>query len=92
MQVCFVNTEQLPKKIRRLGFFKVSGRYIAEMCEVFYPHPDAPEDAIVSVFRFLPIGKMPDAFTSTVEFTAASMVGLQSVTELAEPYEELVTY
>lgn len=59
MQCVFVNTEQEPTKIKRLGFFRYEVRgsetFVVEMCEVFYPHPDAPEHAIISVYRWLSV-------------------------------------
>lgn len=58
-QTVFVNTEDKPVKINRLSSFQYSisdnKMYVYELCEVFYKHPDAPNDAIVSIYRFLPV-------------------------------------
>ena len=56
MQCVFVNTEQMPLRVERKGVFQYSIKDnrvgVEELCEYFYPHPDAPEHAIVSVFRW----------------------------------------
>ena len=54
---CFINTEQPPTKVENLRVFKYSYDLdrklrVFEMCELFYPHPEAPENAIVSIYRW----------------------------------------
>lgn len=92
MQVCFVNTEQKPLKIKRLGLFKCDKRenklFVYELCEIFYPHPDAPEDATISLLNFMEC-VVPIGFGDTIEFTCKGMQGLKSVLKL-EYYNELV--
>ena len=58
MQVCYVNTEQQPIKTEHIcyftsAFFQDGREKIALKAIVkdYYPHPDAPQDAVVSVIR-----------------------------------------
>ena len=53
-QVCFVNTDQIPIKTQHVCFYTRVGSDSNKisLLEVYietYPHPDAPEDAVVSV-------------------------------------------
>ncbi|GEM_PF-5703947 len=64
-QCVFVNTEQPPLHVKRLGCFKyISGRKpnefeFQELCEFTYSHPDAPDDAVVSVYRWVELEITP---------------------------------
>jgi len=85
--VCFINTEQKPVKIIRMGFFRYTQiqisdkKHISELCEVFYPHPDAPDWAFVSILSFLEC-EFPNGIADTVNLTMRGMRGFQSVTTL----------
>lgn len=85
MQCVFVNTEQPPKRIRRLGLLVASKRdnkiQVSEMCEVFYPHPDAPNDAVVSVYQFISC-KVPMGLDTSVLFVCDAMKGFQDHVKL----------
>lgn len=54
---------------------------IEEMCQLFYPHPDAPDVATISVFRFLPI-KCQKEVIPTILQCIDTMQGLDSITTL----------
>jgi hypothetical protein len=58
-QYVFINTEEEPLAIRRAGAFEYQIRgdklLFSELCELDYKHPDAPEDAIITVYRWLDI-------------------------------------
>lgn len=59
MLVCFVNTAQPAKKIKRLGVFKYridnNKFHLYELCEVWYPHPEAPEDANIQLLDWIQV-------------------------------------
>jgi len=61
--VCFVNTNQPPRKIKRLGVFKyqVDDKkfYLYELCEVWYPHPEAPTEANVQLLDWFQVEYEP---------------------------------
>lgn len=83
MQVVFVNTTQRPKSIEKLKLFTYSkdhdGKPIfKELCKVFYPHPEAPEDAIIFVFEFLQVS-FPHGFDTTAIQCIDAMKGLSEV-------------
>lgn len=87
-QVCFVNTDQPPTKIVRLGIFdkqqfSMNSNDIVfyELCEIFYPHPDAPNDAVVSLYQWLRVSHTPGT-KQTIAFTIEAMKGLQEITEI----------
>lgn len=88
LQCVFVNTEQSPTKIKRYGYFKVvklpfSNEYgVTELCEVFYPHPDAPEHTLVSVFRFLDV-EAPKDLTPAIEQANKAILSFRCVTKLS---------
>ena len=61
MQVCFVNTDQLPKSVRHLSYFTSrEGEYIilSEVIESTYPHPDAPDMANVVCISYRAVEKV----------------------------------
>lgn len=82
--VCFVNTEQKPVKIVRKGIFTYGRNlsdnklYFSELCEVFYPHPDASEDAVISLLEFLPVS-CPLGFETTVTYLIDAVKGLDAI-------------
>jgi hypothetical protein len=63
MLVCFVNTNQRPRKIERLGVFKyhiVNDKfYLSELCEVWYPHPEAPDEANIQLLDWINVEYTP---------------------------------
>lgn len=87
-QCVFVNTNQPASKINRMGFFKVERFGIEqkpvlfELCEIFYPHPNAPNHALVSVYRFLPVTVQSPALILSIEQAEKALKGFSSVTEL----------
>lgn len=86
--VCFVNTEQEPIKIKRLGLFryiiKDSKLILGEFCELFYPHPDAPEDATVSIYRDIEVS-YPHGTDSLITHAIDAGSALQRITALKWP-------
>lgn len=65
MQVCFVNTDQLPKSVRHLSYFTSregvgAAEYIvlSEVIECTYPHPDAPDMANVVCISYRAVEKV----------------------------------
>lgn len=61
--------------------------HFCELCKVFYPHPDAPEYAKVSVLEFLPV-KFPQGFDTTAKFTIDASFGLQKISVLVDGYDK----
>ena len=63
MLVCFVNTNQPPRKIKRLGVFKYYVRdnkfYLQELCEVYYPHPEAPDEGNIRLLDWFQVEYEP---------------------------------
>ncbi len=59
MLVCFVNTKENPKKISRLGVFKYlyvgNHFYLFELCELTYPHPEAPDEGNVKLLDWIKV-------------------------------------
>jgi hypothetical protein len=52
MQVCFVNTDQLPLETKHVCFYTKSSDDEIQLMEVYeetYPHPDAPNEGIVKL-------------------------------------------
>ena len=90
MQCCFVNTEQKPVKIRRMGMYAYSKHendiLVSEWCEVFYPHPDAPEDALVSIYRPLPVTH-PVGSDKLIVFAINAVMALDSICNLQHDSE-----
>lgn len=87
-QFAFINTEDEPLKIERLGVFSYRRDhsnhqkvYFSEMCEIWYPHPQAPEHAKVSVYHWLPV-KMKLGTEHLAQQCVDAMMGLQKISEL----------
>ena len=87
-QCAFINTEDNPIKIDRLGLFQChvvdykSGKLaFSEMCELWYPHPDAPEHAIVSIYRFLSVDILPGT-EHLAKQACDAIKGLSKITSL----------
>lgn len=82
VQVCFVNSEQPPVKIVQKKMFTYSRNEndfcFYELCEVFYPHPDAPDCALVSFLNFLPVS-CPIGFETSASYTIDAGEGLSAV-------------
>lgn len=83
LQVCFVNTEQNPVKIERLGIFnyrKTENNSVVflELCKVFYPHPEAPEHAVVSLLSFMEV-ENPERVKESAVFCIEAMKDLQNI-------------
>jgi hypothetical protein len=58
MQVCFVNTDQIPLSTKHLSFFAskdADNIHLHEVVEETYPHPEAPECAVIQLIttRFI---------------------------------------
>lgn len=56
-EAVFVNTESHPKKVEHTQIFRVTrdtdGKgQVRELCRLFYPHPDAPEDVIIWIWSW----------------------------------------
>jgi len=76
IQVCFVNTEQLPIQTEHICFFTRKNNDKISLMEVvreFYPHPDAPENAKVNVVR---INHVKDLYRN--EIRASTFVLLEA--------------
>ena len=65
MQVCFVNTDQLPKSVRHLSYFTSREGVgaseeivLSEVIECTYPHPDAPDMANVVCISYRALEKV----------------------------------
>lgn len=85
-QCVFVNTEQNPVKIIRLGYFHVRESldhksHVTELCEIFYKHPDAPEYALVSVFNYLSVD-VPSALIPAIKQAEQAMQAFRCATKL----------
>jgi len=81
LQVCFVNTNQEPVKTRHVCFYTIdNGQEISliEVKEVFFPHPDAPEVAIVSVFQNFHRGSR-----KRTDFNCAPLIILEAAQKVA---------
>lgn len=60
MYVCFINSDEPPKEIKHICWFVNEGHdyggkrvlILGEVIEETYPHPDAPEDAIVKRLNY----------------------------------------
>jgi hypothetical protein len=82
----FVNTEDSPSKIVRQGVFKYIKRgdetFFFELCEVFYPHPEAPENATVQIYRWLEVSIKPGT-EETIKYVVDAMKGISKVTEIS---------
>lgn len=86
MQCAFVNTDQPAKRVMRLGMFYYTrghdGQLVfRELCEIFYPHPDAPDYAEISVYRFLPVSVSPEAEAIAV----LAIDAVRGISKLATP-------
>lgn len=91
MLVCFVNTNQPPRKIKRLGVFRYQFNekkfYLYELCEIWYPHPEAPEDANVQLLDWVQVEYVPgtqNLITSAID----AVTDIKSLTELIGMAEE----
>jgi hypothetical protein len=87
MQCVFVNTEQQPLKIKRLNIFEysiVDGKMrVNELCEYFYPHPQAPENAIVSVYRWTEVEYIKGT-DSLIKQAIDAVTAIGKITKLPE--------
>ena len=88
LRTAFVNTDDKPRKINRLGLFKCSKigdrKYFYEMCEVYYPHPDAPDDGSVMIFDWIEVNINPGT-ESIIELTINAMSSIDNITNLSSP-------
>lgn len=60
----FINTTEQPVKIVRQGVFRYGETsngniQVAELCQVFYKHPDAPGEAIINMLQWLEVDIQP---------------------------------
>ena len=84
MQCCFVNSTEPPKRIEHLGMFKYTARFGSdtidfwELCSLTYPHPDAADEAVVTLLSWEPVC-FPRGFEKTVISIVDGMKGLGSV-------------
>ena len=88
IQCVFINTDQQPVKIKRSGFFHVREepfshqKNVTELCEVFYPHPDAPKYALISVFKFLEVGEISHELIPSIEGAEKALKGFRFISKL----------
>lgn len=85
MLVCFVNTTQPAKKIKRLGVFKYridnNKFHLYELCEVWYPHPEAPDEGSIRILDWIQVDYVPgtqNLITSAID----AVNDIKSLTEL----------
>jgi len=79
MGCCFVNTLNPPLSIKGLGFFKY-GKHedeyrFSELCELTYPHPDAPMEVNITLLSWEPVN-FPRGFEKTAVAAIDAMQGL----------------
>jgi hypothetical protein len=91
MLVCFVNTNQTPRKIKRLGVFQYQIRdkkfYLQELCEVWYPHPEAPTEASVQLLDWIQVEYIPGT-QNLISSAIDAVKDIKSLTELIGISEE----
>ena len=53
-KVCFVNSEEPPLKVKHICYFTTrdgDGFVLWELVEEYFPHPDAPDEAILPCYN-----------------------------------------
>jgi len=86
LQAAFVNTDDEPLDIKRQGVFK-SAKYgnntiFYELCEVWYPHPDAPSEARISLLTWREV-TANQGTENLILFTIAAMQDIKNISVLA---------
>lgn len=91
MLVCFVNTNQNPRKIRRLGVFKYTETNneftLYELCEVWYRHPEAPNEGNIQLFDWIQV-TYELGTKALIRNTINAVNDIKSITELIGISEE----
>jgi hypothetical protein len=81
----FINTKEKPIRIIRLGLFRAESKRnhtsFQEMCELVYPHPQAPRNAVVSVYRFMDVRHQLGTM-ALIKQTIDAMSGIKKITVL----------
>jgi len=85
LQAVFVNTDDSPLDVKRQGVFKSAkhGSTVVfyELCEVWYPHPDAPSDARVSLLTWREV-TANQGTENLILFTIAAMRDIKKISVL----------
>lgn len=85
IQCCFVNTTEKPVKIVRTGFFDYNiidnKMLVYEWCEVYYHHPDAPEYAVVSVYKPMSV-EIPHGSDDLIKNAINATKAIRAITKL----------
>ena len=91
MLVCFVTANQPPRKIKRLGVFKYiivdKKFYVSELCEIWYPHPEAPTEANIQVLDWINV-EYPIGTDNLIKSAINAVKDIKAITSLIGISEE----